>query len=200
MTDPIYIPLCFYFIFRVSFCLLHPVHIYIPLCFYFIRMRCSVKSACKWDLHSTMLLLYLDFNIFYGDVSTIYIPLCFYFISIQPFKELWNIRIYIPLCFYFIEKELTAYQYDWYLHSTMLLLYRGNWNLDRQEYCIYIPLCFYFISVGTWTGSQKNEFTFHYASTLSLPFSKRPSSKNLFTFHYASTLSYVVGTVESGCN
>ena len=53
----IYIPLCFYFISYASFC--YPVwsFIYIPLCFYFIPQILTVYTHQSY-LHSTMLLLY----------------------------------------------------------------------------------------------------------------------------------------------
>ena len=56
-----------------------------------------------------------------------------------------------------------------YLHSTMLLLYRklaGRWRLLL---CIYIPLCFYFIALSPCCSHPASDsFTFHYASTLSI--------------------------------
>ena len=55
--------------------------------------------------------------------------------------------IYIPLCFYFIKTVSTS---------------RMNTSL------IYIPLCFYFILDRTFHIRKNIEFTFHYASTLSV--------------------------------
>ena len=51
----------------------------------------------------------------------------------------------------------------------MLLLYHLQDIKERYADYIYIPLCFYFIEdEGIETGFV-DEFTFHYASTLSLP-------------------------------
>ena len=55
----IYIPLCFYFIFRPCYVLSVVVNIYIPLCFYFIGTDVKADFCLKANLHSTMLLLYL---------------------------------------------------------------------------------------------------------------------------------------------
>mgnify|MGYP006939839222 CR=1 FL=1 len=76
--------------------------------------------------------------------------------------------LYIPLCFYFIQSSTFKRSiHDITLHSIMLLLYQ-----ERQT-----------------ERGKKNHSTFHYASTLSLPFSVERIGKSFSTFHYASTLS-----------
>ena len=134
-------------LYRKGFSILSYLYmIYIPLCFYFIGKR------QHW--HDTVL--------------HIYIPLCFYFINRY---ETWNLiisNIYIPLCFYFIFSCTTlnavsmkstfhyastlsdmgrfVYRLKNYLHSIMLLLYRGSGRGNSPDCSIYIPLCFYFIN------------------------------------------------------
>ena len=56
----IYIPLCFYFILGQPLFSFDEFIIYIPLCFYFIEV--VLRPAClrRSNLHSTMLLLYLQ--------------------------------------------------------------------------------------------------------------------------------------------
>ena len=99
-----------------------------------------------------------------------------------------------------------------HLHSTMLLLYRESGSRRRMTgQIIYIPLCFYFIENWRSIINDATEFTFHYASTLSIcrempggsrtdlhstmlllyPDTVRGTRKDgtIFTFHYASTLS-----------
>ena len=142
----IYIPLCFYFIFLLHVGQRALFFIYIPLCFYFILKRLCMKKT------------------FEG----IYIPLCFYFISPRHVRgeeggaylhstmlllylplipaQAFSFSIYIPLCFYFIVEDII----------------RKHLNDG-----IYIPLCFYFIVFKTPDRCKKEEFTFHYASTLS---------------------------------
>ena len=85
------------------------------------------------------------------------------------------------------KKELRKSKY--HLHSTMLLLYQGDRRLHGASVLIYIPLCFYFIRSAQPFSLFHLQFTFHYASTLSVPSSMMPVSKSKFTFHYASTLS-----------
>ena len=105
-ASSIYIPLCFYFILRITpqratfhtftfhyastLSILPCVRnrlgivIYIPLCFYFIRLSGVIQ----------------------GQLNLIYIPLCFYFIWSTNYSPLVRSDIYIPLCFYFIETQL----------------------------------------------------------------------------------------------
>ena len=123
--------------------------IYIPLCFYFIGCidwwRCS-----GYNLHSTMLLLYHVTDWTREQLLVIYIPLCFYFIHCHGIPK-WPPHIH--------------------LHSTMLLLYLGViWILAFRR-TIYIPLCFYFIRGHCADDICCLLFTFHYASTLSFPYS-----------------------------
>ena len=93
-----------------------------------------------------MLLLYPDACLPAPIGYRIYIPLCFYFILACP-QVGWHIAaIYIPLCFYFIPLCQRIACCSSYLHSTMLLLYR--------EHPGKYPYCY--------------QFTFHYASTLSI--------------------------------
>ena len=159
-----------------------------------------------------MLLLYLMASGLRTVFCLIYIPLCFYFIHACCFNSIrdrkftfhyastlsgtsaWNFvrlpSIYIPLCFYFIEEPVFRYR-----------------EASKE---IYIPLCFYFIDIRSIEESWDDEFTFHYASTLSgtetilsrlfsylhsimlLLYRRGNRSTNQtkkFTFHYASTLS-----------
>ena len=185
--------------------------IYIPLCFYFIGERIAYIAG-YFNLHSTMLLLYpIRLISAFRNSFCIYIPLCFYFILRNDTKFLRGDGIYIPLCFYFIQKltrippSLSWFTFHYastlseppefiltppgYLHSTMLLLYPLPFSRALVLRVIYIPLCFYFIftlwnQVFDWAV-----FTFHYASTLSIPREPLPLSAPSFTFHYASTLS-----------
>ena len=143
--------------------------IYIPLCFYFIP-KISIKRIAQLYLHSTMLLLYrgclrnltaLNFHI--------YIPLCFYFISILllSLSTIFYLHSTMLLLYLLRDHIIESYLPD--LHSTMLLLYRIIFSSIWLCFTIYIPLCFYFIparSVGD--TCPQNTFTFHYASTLSV--------------------------------
>ena len=54
-----------------------------------------------------------------------------------------------------------------HLHSTMLLLYLVLRYRPASAPCIYIPLCFYFIDRFCVLFADADQFTFHYASTLS---------------------------------
>ena len=69
----------------------------------------STLSACPApctrlcaDLHSTMLLLYRNWQYCATMRYLIYIPLCFYFIDLRLAGCVHWVLIYIPLCFYFI--------------------------------------------------------------------------------------------------
>ena len=73
----------------------------------------------------------------------------------------------------------------------MLLLYLKSIKLVHIPEYIYIPLCFYFISISTFFTVTAQQFTFHYASTLSIPRGCESARIPPFTFHYASTLSNV---------
>ena len=120
------------------------------------------------NLHSTMLLLYHLLTDFWKQVKN-YLHSTMLLLYRKPgglvvFREL----IYIPLCFYFI-KGVSRYictfswftfhyastlsagmrllsQTDFYLHSTMLLLYLRQLLTCQKPNLIYIPLCFYFIT------------------------------------------------------
>ena len=119
-------------------------------------------------LHSTMLLLYLNTICVFASTSPIF---TFHYAStlsaIALVAPAIQNLIYIPLCFYFILQALDAMREMSNLHSTMLLLYRGR-RFERIS---------------------SDQFTFHYASTLS-PYSESRIRYGMeFTFHYASTLS-----------
>ena len=142
----IYIPLCFYFI---KLWIRYPAsnrQIYIPLCFYFISahyIQLRRNSPFTFHYASTLSKWIRDSC---GRSESIYIPLCFYFIDQPVSLRITGFYIYIPLCFYFIrdlEEWIATY---YYLHSTMLLLYR---------------------STGMIKQCCSSSFTFHYASTLS---------------------------------
>ena len=123
--------------------------IYIPLCFYFIHRS---RDCCICFI-------------------PIYIPRCCYNIETWSICSIHRWPIYIPLCFYFIPRAIQHwYSLAWYLHSTMLLLYRSRRQsggaVGRD---IYIPLCFYFIDCfRRFLRLFQFLFTFHYASTLSI--------------------------------
>ena len=165
----IYIPLCFYFIAAIPLWTIPMYFIYIPLCFYFIGRQAKSFYCC----------------------NHIYIPLCFYFIRTFPIDSAELKNIYIPLCFYFIRsRRWWHYIHQWYLHSTMLLLYPCDLVHWLYALSIYIPLCFYFITIVLIRLSRAVAFTFHYASTLSSGATSLRRMTNRFTFHYASTLSH----------
>ena len=105
------------------------IYIYIPLCFYFIAYRDNCPDAYVqftfhyastlsyartpefadlFNLHSTMLLLYLISLMLFTRPFFIYIPLCFYFIPDGRQDLLSGHGIYIPLCFYFIRKHILS--------------------------------------------------------------------------------------------
>ena len=120
------------------------------------------------DLHSTMLLLYLNrnlrnliteqFTFHYASTlspmptsrSSPYCPFTFHYASTlsEPVQAAEGaVIIYIPLCFYFIIPLIRP--------SPLI-------------FPIYIPLCFYFIRIRHLEGEMDRAvFTFHYASTLS---------------------------------
>ena len=77
----IYIRLFFYFIVITPDPLLIQSQIYIPLCFYFI-VNAAAELTRYLNLHSTMLLLYLNDSPRAALMARIYIPLCFYFITV----------------------------------------------------------------------------------------------------------------------
>ena len=159
-----------------------------------------------------MLLLYLsqDPND-YDDIAIFTFHYASTLSNLKSKAELTK-QIYIPLCFYFIGDRteiytddvchlhsimLLLYQRVWAkkaypadLHSIMLLLYREVPPINRDDLDIYIPLCFYFIHCRRKRKDRiQMTFTFHYASTLSLPKTARRIRMWVFTFHYASTLS-----------
>ena len=79
--------------------------------------------------------------------GSLYIPLCFYYIYIPSYSSWSSIMLYIPLCFYYIGLVyIGGLPGVLTLHSTMLLLYQRTVLND-----IY----------------KANNFTFHYASTIS---------------------------------
>ena len=143
--------------------------IYIPLCFYLYNAgSVSVQSTAKftfhyastytvverpawrqgWYLHSTMLLL---------------IPRCF---SLGRGRNI----IYIPLCFYLYVRVITNHLHFHNLHSTMLLLIHSCEQINVSGSFIYIPLCFYLYFCACNASFRISWFTFHYASTYTVPF------------------------------
>ena len=143
---PIYIPLCFYFIYTMLYqflfetTYLHSIMLLLyqlradtnmtltdKFTFHYASTLSRYHRWIRWsvpDLHSIMLLLYQWFPVTSSYIVIIYIPLCFYFIWLaSPCSTGW-FQIYIPLCFYFIMPEPL-----WFF---VVIL-------------IYIPLCFYFI-------------------------------------------------------
>ena len=119
-------------------------------------------------LHSTMLLLYR-------------FPLP------VPIFRVHHLHSTMLLLYHVLGQRRTDVRQN--LHSTMLLLYPITYNLFAIWRYIYIPLCFYFISRAHHPPWALCRFTFHYASTLSIPLSTYSRRWSAFTFHYASTLS-----------
>ena len=122
------------------------------------------------NLHSTMLLLYLEKSITNKVYWRIYIPLCFYFIIAN------NIKSGVTILFTF------------HYAST---LSRARWALSVRS-PIYIPLCFYFIDTGFCGSQRSGSFTFHYASTLS-----RTSFSLLFSSIQVYSLSTLFSSLDS---
>ena len=143
------------------------VYIYIPLCFYFIRSSYHCPSHLI-HLHSTMLLLYRRNH------------------KVIGYCEI-NLHSTMLLLYQFDGEELVISYTD--LHSTMLLLYPSSNTASSNPSSIYIPLCFYFIVKQSQIEVKIIQFTFHYASTLSVLNLFQPGFFLQFTFHYASTLS-----------
>ena len=143
----IYIPLCFYFI-----CLFlshgqRAFLIYIPLCFYFIEAPIGIAGEIRIHLHSTMLLLYRKSQITCSMGSDIYIPLCFYFIEYPVILRIRKADLHSTMLLLYLIFTTSSRTVFAYLHSTMLLLY-------LLPASIWFSICV--------------QFTFHYASTLSL--------------------------------
>ena len=139
----IYIPLCFYFIFSRRVYLIDPWNLHSTMLLLYLDPE-GVLAPCALNLHSTMLLLYREFHL-QGLPTTIYLHstmlllyrLCTLTINGYEF----NLHSTM-LLLYHGETQITQ---SWVLdlHSTMLLLYRFSrrmgWNTDS----IYIPLCHY---------------------------------------------------------
>ena len=97
--------------------------IYIPLCFYFIPSGC-VWSIWIFNLHSTMLLLYLR-NVAMVHTAELHLhsTMLLLYLFTSPLC-VFPCLIYIPLCFYFILRRVVPVRIIRpHLHSTMLLLY-----------------------------------------------------------------------------
>ena len=182
----------FTFHYASTLCILsdHPhhlrIHLHSTMLLLYVKENDSPCCSCLY-LHSTMLLLYDRSDNGIVSVNDIYIPLCFYFMC-NFYVHIWIFLIYIPLCFYFIKLFPCTYIIAHYLHSTMLLLYQvcEQWDQLFAQYLhstmlllysvikhaynavfeIYIPLCFYFIWQDREDDQQRDQFTFHYASTL----------------------------------
>ena len=210
--DIIYIPLCFYFIF-ISPKRRHVVtYIYIPLCFYFI-VDCRCPLPGDPHLHSTMLLLYLLAQIAESEDKThLHSTMLLLYRNMGLQRPSGVPHLHSTMLLLYPRGQLLTETFKRNLHSTMLLLYRESGSRRRMTgQIIYIPLCFYFIENWRSIINDATEFTFHYASTLSIcrempggsrtdlhstmlllyPDTVRGTRKDgtIFTFHYASTLS-----------
>ena len=122
------------------------------------------------NLHSTMLLLY---RFQPGERVLLHAPFTFHYASTLSYRKVRTtigLYIYIPLCFYFIDHNGNTEVRVFNLHSTMLLLYLSGVRSFSRSALIYIPLCFYFIDGVVRQISSMYRFTFHYASTLSVPY------------------------------
>ena len=136
----------------------------------------------RFDLHSTMLLLYRSHNRNHAHSPGIYIPLCFYFI-VWPSSNISSIASYLhsTMLLLYLTPRHSAHTPDLHLHSTMLLLYLVLHEKGTIPHiylhstmlllypsravtfppfdAIYIPLCFYFI--GYKVTERGREFYLH---------------------------------------
>ena len=71
----------------------------------------------------------------------------------------------------------------------MLLLHLRSEGRRSPLIRLYIPLCFYYIDWLDANGYDRDDFTFHYASTISQRLHGESHRVYSFTFHYASTIS-----------
>ena len=162
-VSSIYIPLCFYFILIVHSRSFQRHLIYIPLCFYFISGGTAYFVRRNLNLHSTMLLLYLDHLLEY-PVHIVHL----HSTMLLLYQVLQRGRYSVSEFTFHYASTLSA-TYEGYtafyrnLHSTMLLLYRQS---------------------GTSWKSETARFTFHYASTLSY----RLGCDSLVVSHLHSTM------------
>ena len=229
----IYIPLCFYFISSINLnrwgIKIFTFHyastlsqwkshdsirwnlIYIPLCFYFIT---NIVEVILQDahLHSTMLLLYRLWDIFWERKSLF----TFHYAStlssvneiIQLVSSLFTFHYASTLSLLSAGYNVWCISFTFHYASTLSdsaricirrrtpftfhyasTLSRIGIGIDLVFIYIYIPLCFYFILSPVIVISQYSKFTFHYASTLSWERISIACDRAKFTFHYASTLS-----------
>ena len=131
------------------------------------RMCLFYSRTLTNDLHSTMLLLYLQVPSLFIRAYQIYIPLCFYFIIYVQNHPLRIPHLHSTMLLLYPLGCRVDIQHKLNLHSTMLLLYRWtayepegeSWNLHSTMLLLYLDENMNKISVAL--------FTFHYASTLS---------------------------------
>ena len=170
----IYIPLCFYFICRVTVVSVFCICIYIPLCFYFIEAAGRPSARMGLYLHSTMLLLY-RIRAANAEGWSLF---TFHYASTLSWRLFLRSGTASTFTFHYAStlsvrrKDLLSLQT--HLHSTMLLLYRPL----RPSHILRIP---------------------HLHSTMLLLYPSKICNfgmRYLFTFHYASTLS---GWAVGGC-
>ena len=192
--------------------------IYIPLCFYFIG-KSTRKNEQKRDLHSTMLLLYrssvLGIQSRKGNLhstmlllyrekqqdTALFQSFTFHYASTLSAHVHGDKPPSMSFTFHYAStlsmnsKMISKVQTN--LHSTMLLLYQ-SWLTSRTPLSlIYIPLCFYFI-YSLWHQAVLNrQFTFHYASTLSI--FRSFASSAMMHLHSTMLLLYPYGVVCSKC-
>ena len=164
----IYIPLCFYFIRNDWKWIAHCSLIYIPLCFYFIRVKEAGLSsrAIKFTFHyaSTLspdppCLMYPQSSFTFHYASTLSdIDTLFEICSISfTFHYASTLSIILP--------SILSCTLD--LHSTMLLLYHGlPAALDLQLCHLHSTMLLLYRGRKT-NRKYREQFTFHYASTLS---------------------------------
>ena len=207
----IYIPLCFYFIGAKAYILnTGKLHLHSTMLLLYLERESKDRIQVRFTfhyastlseqmprgvvvhlhLHSTMLLLYprrlcIAYRNLYNLHSTM--------LLLYRFSVLSKSTAYISFTFHYAStlskaSGETLYKLS-HLHSTMLLLYLNETPSPDTWPPIYIPLCFYFIKVSTPYDILLLTFTFHYASTLSLPHTVYTPADVTFTFHYASTLS-----------
>ena len=159
-------------------CTVRLLLIYIPLCFYFIG-KGGTSMTGDMDLHSTMLLLYRRRGSYLcRHIRHLHSTMLLLYQTTTTLS-VGTMIIYIPLCFYFIstaEYQISRLMQN--LHSTMLLLYQvigidlgiTTLHLHSTMLLLYQPSSLYVFRV-------RDEFTFHYASTLSV------FRKNMLSIH-----------------
>ena len=152
-------------------------------------MNIFERTPDKPTLHSTVLLLYLSHSCVLHYFNRLYIPLCFYYIRDTTLSLTLPTSLHSTMLLLYLPSEEGLFVIYYPLHSTMLLLYLKDGYRITTNKILYIPLCFYYITDGSTTTYTVTNFTFHYASTISVWWYNGNWYYADFTFHYASTIS-----------